>query len=325
MEYSKIIKEVGRGKNHARDIDIETARALYRRMLAGDVPELELGGLLIALRIKGEGEEEMLGFYQAMQEQVMQLTPPAGKPLPVVIPSYNGARKQANLTPLLALLLSKLGFPVVVHAVSDDPTRVTSEAIFSALGIAPVTDALAAQQQLNAGELVFMSVATLCPPLATQLSLRWRMGVRNSAHTLAKLATPFAEAAALRLSSVSHPEYIARVAKFFTAIGGTGLLMNGTEGEVYASLQRCPAITLIGGQQAEPQLLLARQEEVTIAREALPLSKEAAETAGWIQRVVNKDLPVPHSLRLQLACCFVASGQAVDIASGLAELDAAGY
>ena len=38
MEYSKIVKEVGRGKNHARDLDVETARALYSRMLNGEVP-----------------------------------------------------------------------------------------------------------------------------------------------------------------------------------------------------------------------------------------------------------------------------------------------
>ena len=105
MEYSKIIKEVGRGKNHARDLDEETARALYARMLNGEVPELELGGILIALRIKGEGEAEMKGFYAAMQQHTLRLTPPAGKPMPIVIPSYNGARKQANLTPLLAMLL----------------------------------------------------------------------------------------------------------------------------------------------------------------------------------------------------------------------------
>lgn len=127
MEYSKIIKEVGRGKNHARDLDEETARALYARMLNGEVPELELGGILIALRIKGEGEAEMKGFYAAMQQHTLRLTPPAGKPMPIVIPSYNGARKQANLTPLLAMLLHKLGFPVVVHGVSHDPTRVLYE------------------------------------------------------------------------------------------------------------------------------------------------------------------------------------------------------
>ena len=56
MDYRKIIKEIGRGKNHARDLDRDTARGLYAHMLNGEVPDLELGGVLIALRIKGEGE-----------------------------------------------------------------------------------------------------------------------------------------------------------------------------------------------------------------------------------------------------------------------------
>ncbi|CAK8736632.1 Anthranilate phosphoribosyltransferase [Sodalis praecaptivus] len=76
MDYNKIIKEIGRGKHHARDLDRETAYTLYRAMLADDVPELELGALLIAMRIKAEAPEELLGFYQAMQEQVMALQTP---------------------------------------------------------------------------------------------------------------------------------------------------------------------------------------------------------------------------------------------------------
>lgn len=214
-------------------------------MLNGEVPDLELGGVLIALRIKGEGEAEMLGFYEAMQNHTIKLTPPAGKPMPIVIPSYNGARKQANLTPLLAILLHKLGFPVVVHGVSEDPTRVLTETIFELMGITPTLHGGQAQAKLDEHQPVFMPVGAFCPPLEKQLAMRWRMGVRNSAHTLAKLATPFAEGEALRLSSVSHPEYIGRVAKFFSDIGGRALLMHGTEGEVYANPQRCPQINLI--------------------------------------------------------------------------------
>ena len=232
MDYRKIIKEIGRGKNHARDLDFDTARGLYARMLDGDVPDLELGGILIALRIKGEGEAEMLGFYEAMQQRTMRLTPPVAKPMPIVIPSYNGARKQANLTPLLAILLHKLGFPVVVHGVSEDPTRVVSETIFTLLGIEATRHAGQAQARLDGHQPVYIPVSALCPPLEKQLALRWIMGVRNSAHTLAKLATPFEKDAALRLSSVSHPEYVTRVGKFFSDIGGRGLLMHGTEGEV---------------------------------------------------------------------------------------------
>lgn len=323
MDYKKIIKEVGRGKNHARDLDFDTAYQLYCALLDGVVPELEMGSILIALRIKGEGEQEMPGFYQAMQERVLKLTPPAGMPMPVVIPSYNGARKQGNLTPLLAMLLCSLGFPVLVHGVSDDPTRVTSEAIFAALGIAPATSVHQAEAGLAHGEPVFMAISSLCPPLERQLALRWRMGVRSSAHTLAKLLTPFAEEAALRLSSVSHPEYVPRVGAFFQAISGRALLLNGTEGEVYASPQRCPAISLIAG--AEPQVLLPRQPECTLPAGGLPEAKDAQSTAAWIARCLRREVPVPQSLRLQVACCCVASGRAENLEAGLAMLEMQGY
>ena len=322
MEYNKIIKEIGRGKNHARDMDQETALALYRAMLDDEVPALELGTILIALRIKGEGEEEMRGFYQAMQERVLRLTPPAGQPMPIVIPSYNGARRQGNLTPLLAMLLSRLGFPVVVHGVSDDITRVTSEAVFAELGVKPVTDATSAQATLDRGELLFMTVETFAPAMAKQLALRWRMGVRNSAHTLAKLATPFDDMAALRIASVSHPEYVPRVAKFFSEIGGLGLLLNGTEGEVYASPLRCPAINLIRGSGAEAEQLITRQAECA---EILPDSKAAAVTAAWIDDVLAQRRPLPQSLRLQIACCYVATGRSNTLDGALEQLTVAGF
>jgi anthranilate phosphoribosyltransferase len=118
----------------------------------------------------------MRGFYEAMQAQTFHLTPPVAKPMPIVIPSYNGARKQANLTPLLAILLHKLGFPVVVHGVSEDPTRVLTETIFEMLGIEPTLHAGQAQAKLDGHQPVYIPVKALCPPLEKQLDMRWRMG-----------------------------------------------------------------------------------------------------------------------------------------------------
>lgn len=313
MDYRKIIKEVGRGKNHARDLDTDTARGLYAQMLNGDVPELELGGILIALRIKGEGEAEMLGFYEAMQQHTIKLTPPVGKPMPIVIPSYNGARKQANLTPLLAMLLHKLGFPVLVHGVSHDPTRVLTETIFTLLGVEPTLHAGQAQAKLDSHQPVYMPVGAFCPPLENQLGMRWRMGVRNSAHTLAKVATPFAEDAALRIASVSHPEYIPRVGKFFADIGGRALLMHGTEGEVYANPQRCPQISLID--KTGTRALVEREDDTREV--ALPESKDPEVTAKWIERCVAGVEPVPESLKIQLACCLLAAGEVSSLDAGL--------
>lgn len=316
MDYTKIIKEIGRGKNHARDLDQETAFQLYQAILAGEVPPLELGGVLIALRIKGEAEAEMLGFYHAMQQQVMQLSLPQGKPMPVVLPSYNGARRQANLTPLLALLLAKVGLPVVVHGVIDDRTRVTSAEVFRALGIPWSEDAAHAQQRLEAGEPVFIPVSALSAPLERQLGLRWRMGVRNSAHTLAKLATPFGAADVLRIASVSHPEYVERVGSFFRQIGGRGLLMHGTEGEAYANPQRCPQIHyIVGGEQ---RVLMERPPQDESAQ--LPAEKDALSTARWTERCLAGDEPIPPAIQRQIACCLVAAGVAATLEDGLARL-----
>ncbi|KAA9000613.1 DNA-binding protein YbiB [Affinibrenneria salicis] len=319
MDYSKIIKEVGRGKNHARDLDQSAACELYRHMLDGKVPELELGGLLLSFRIKGEAEEEMRGFYQAAQERVRPLRLPAGRPAPVVVPTYNGARRQANLTPLLALLLARLGLPVLVHGVEDDPTRVTSAAIFQALGLAPARDIDQAQRRLDAGQAAFIPLSVLCPPLQRQLDLRWRLGVRNSSHTLAKLITPFDGEAALRLASVSHPEYVTRVATFFVQTGGRALLMQGTEGEVYASPQRCPQIHLI--RQQQQQILLERQNMA--GQGELAAAKDVETTARWTERCLAGELPVPQSIRLQLACCLVGAGAATSLEQAQSRLDQA--
>ena len=125
VSFAAYLKEVGRGERGARDLPFDEAKKLFGAMLDGGVPDLELGALLIALRFKTESLTELLGFYTALDERIAQLKAPAaagGIPggarlRPVIIPSYNGARRQANLMPLLVMLLKRLQIPVLVHGV----------------------------------------------------------------------------------------------------------------------------------------------------------------------------------------------------------------
>ena len=105
MNFAHFIRELGRGSEGSRSLSLDEARQLYGAMLDGGVPELELGAISIALRVKGESVEEMVGFLAALNERHYTLQAPQGRLRPIVIPSYNGARKGINLTPLLALLL----------------------------------------------------------------------------------------------------------------------------------------------------------------------------------------------------------------------------
>ncbi|HRP96933.1 MAG TPA: DNA-binding protein YbiB, partial [Rhodocyclaceae bacterium] len=147
MDYASIIKEIGRGAKGSKSIDAARAEALFGDMLDGKVPELELGAIVIALRIKSESLDELLGFKRAMDARCRQVTVPPG-PRCVVLPTYNGARRQANLMPLVALLLAREGVPVLIQGRHDFDTRVSPFALLEALDIHAASDRDAATREL---------------------------------------------------------------------------------------------------------------------------------------------------------------------------------
>jgi len=304
---ARFIKEIGRGKNGARSMTRDDARALYGAMLAGRVSELELGGILLSMRIKGESVDEIAGFLEAAEASFAPLHAPAGQYAPIVIPSYNGARKMANLTALLALLLARAGAPVLVHGVTSDPGRVTTAEVLAALGLSPAASLAEAQAAMARGEVAFMAIETLAPAMAHQLSLRRILGVRNSAHTLVKIMQPFA-GPALRLVSYTHPEYLEMLGAYFTTAApagrGDAFLMRGTEGETVANANKAQQIDWF---HAHQRTVLVEKQTLVGQLPDLPAERDAAATAAWIQAVLRGEVPVPPSIAEQVEQCLAAS------------------
>lgn len=96
--WGTLIKEIGRGAHGARDLSEEDAYRMFAAMLDGCVPELELDGIMIALRIKGESAAELRGFQRAAGERMRHLAAPAGAPRPVVLPTAIDAKSTAEWT-----------------------------------------------------------------------------------------------------------------------------------------------------------------------------------------------------------------------------------
>jgi len=310
VSYGHYIKEIGRGAQGARDLTQEDARQLYAAMLDGGVPDLELGAIIVALRVKGESLDEMLGFLAATDERTHHFEMPHGRGRPVILPTYNGARKEANLTPLLALLLQRFGIPVLVHGLLEGYGRVTSGQIFRELGIMPAMTLAEVQQALDRQQLAFAPLSLLHPGLHHLLSLRSRMGIRNSAHSLVKLLNPFS-GEALRVAPATHPDFIDLMRQLLIEREAAGLLLRGTEGEAYANPKRRPRLEmLLSGQST---VLFEAEHESLRALPHLPESADAARTADWIRRVLERQIPLPQPIANQLAACLHACGYASDL------------
>ncbi|MES2832642.1 MAG: DNA-binding protein YbiB [Pseudomonadota bacterium] len=322
---ARFIKEIGRGKNGARSLSRDDARLLYAAMLARQISDLELGAVLLAMRIKGETVDEIAGFLDAAHASFDLLDVPplglpdehSGTPMPIVIPSYNGARKIPNLTPLLAMLLARENIPVLVHGVLHDAGRVTTAEIFTALGWPLATSIGDAEKTLATGQPAFMPIAILAPQIAALLALRQVLGVRSSTHTLVKILQPFRRPALL-LSSYTHPEYLLMLSDYFTkatpAERGDALLMRGTEGETVANTKRAQQIDWF--HEGIRRTLEEKQGAFDLLPDLppeLPPDRDALTTARWIMQVLDGSLPVPQAIATQVTrCAAIAKGQTID-------------
>ena len=301
---ARFIKEIGRGKKGARSLSRDDARDLYAAMLAGRVSDLELGGLMLAMRIKGESVDEIAGFLDAGEASFEPLAVPTAAFAPIVIPSYNGSRQMPNLTPLLALLLARAGAPVLIHGVVNDPGRVTTAEILHELQVAPAGSSSEAAARFAQGLPAFMPIDALAPRMAHLLSLRRVLGVRNSTHTLVKIMQPFA-GAALRLVSYTHPEYLTMLSEYFGRAApvekGDAFLMRGTEGETVANAKRAQQIEWFHDHQCTT---LVQKQAPVDELPPLPAQSDAATTAAWIRSALEGREPVPAPIAEQVEHCL---------------------
>ncbi len=294
------IKTIGRGARGARGLDSDAAQTLYAAILADRVSDLELGAVLLAYRIKSETAEEIAGMLRAAQDHVQSLKAPAGQTA-VTLASYNGARKVPNLLPLLATGLARAGVPVLVHGVRTAPGRVSSAEIFHQLDVPACTSVAQAQARLDSGSVAFLPIDVLSPALARQIALMGPLGVRNSAHTIAKLIDPFTTPS-LRLVNYTHQAYFDVLAEYFSDPGHArhpGVLMGrGTEGEAVADTSLARGATWFHDGMRED--VLVREEG---SRVASPAGDDigALATADYIRAVLAGRKPMPDAIDAQIS------------------------
>ena len=297
MGIAHYIKDIGRGKEGARSLNAAQAEDLLSQVLDRQVGELEIGAFCVAMRIKGETTEELAGFLKATLARCLVLQPPSPA---VILPSYNGARKLPNFTPLLAQLLARQGLPVLVHGPRRDPTRVNSAEIFEALGWEVADSADAVHAAWAQGHPAYVPTEVLCPPLAGLLAVRQTIGLRNPGHTVAKLLDPTPGQAGLRVVNYTHPEYGGAHAAFLVHTEANALLMRGTEGEPAADPRRHPRFEVYLHGQHRPDLSQAAQEGPLTQLPDLPRAFDAVSTAHAIRSCLAGQAPIPEPLAQQV-------------------------
>jgi anthranilate phosphoribosyltransferase len=240
MSIKAYLKQIGRGSKGASDLSRAEAKDLFTLILSSATCPLELGAFCMAMRIKGETSEELSGFYDALRPFLPNLT--LSKPI-WLLPSYNGARKTALLTPLLAKLLVAKGYFVLVHGAHEELQRTSSEQLFVEMGWPIAKTLTELPLLLEQQSFAYCPLSVLCPALHRLLNVRQVIGVRNTGHVLAKVLNPI-QSQSFQLNNYTHPAYPAVLEGFYKNFSENVATMRGHEGEPVASPRRLPELHL---------------------------------------------------------------------------------
>ena len=149
MSIARFIKHLVNDADAPRDLSESDAHDLFAAMLDGGVSDLELGACLCALKMKAASTVELLGFYRAASERLHRLKALPTALRPLIFAIYGRARHEANLLPLLVLLLKRMRVPVLLHGTLEGGGRVASAYILRELGLLPDASLAQAQKSMD--------------------------------------------------------------------------------------------------------------------------------------------------------------------------------
>lgn len=166
------------------------ASALMHAMAADEVPHALAGGLLAALRAKGESAEEVRGFASAMRELATRPDIDADLPAVDVVGTGGDGSGSYNLSTGTALLAAAAGASVVKHGNRSVSSKSGSADVLEALGLSLPLDAKAAGECLAASGFTFLFAPAYHPAMKAIMPVRQAMGVRTVFNVLGPLTNP---------------------------------------------------------------------------------------------------------------------------------------
>src|SRR5579862_1602289 len=128
-DLKSIIAKVATGATLSRD----EAASAFDRMMSGEATPSQLGGLLMALRVRGETIEEITGAVSAMRAKMLRVDAPA-EAIDVVGTGGDGSGS-VNVSTCAAFIVAGCGVPVAKHGNRALSSRSGAADVLASLGV----------------------------------------------------------------------------------------------------------------------------------------------------------------------------------------------
>jgi anthranilate phosphoribosyltransferase len=236
--FRKFVQIIGSGPHTGKSLTREEAAEAMKLMLVQSATPAQIGAFLIAHRIKRPTGAELAGMLDTYAQLGPQLQPVASHTRSPVIfgVAYDGRSRTAPISPIVALIMTAAGIPVILHGAERMPTKygIPLIDIWQAWGVDWSKLELDRVQSIFANTgLGFIYTPTLFPLAAGLTPYRDQIGKRPPLATLELMWCPYAGDAHLIFGYVHPPtEQMALVAATLRDTPHKITTVKGLEGSV---------------------------------------------------------------------------------------------
>jgi anthranilate phosphoribosyltransferase len=311
-DLKSIIAKVATGATLSRE---ESASA-FDRMMSGEATPSQLGGLLMALRVRGETIDEITGAVSAMRAKMLKVTAPPDA-VDVVGTGGDGSGS-VNVSTCAAFIVAGAGVPVAKHGNRALSSRSGAADVLSALGVKIDVSPQQVSRCVTEAGIGFMFAPAHHPAMKNVNPTRVELATRTIFNLLGPLSNP--AGVTRQMVGVFSRQWVQPLAQVLKNLGSESVwVVHGSDG--------LDEITLTG-----PTFVAALEKGVIRSFEVSPEDVGLKRVAGealkggdaaanaFALRNVLSGLPSPYRdvALLNAAAALVVAGRAKDLNEGLA-------
>src|SRR4051812_3974910 len=334
-----ILDALHRLANHSESLPRDQARDVMAEVLTGQCTDAQIAALLIALRMKGETVEEIVGFAEAIRAAAAPL-PIDRAPGDAIAVSGTGrdalldepidesslidtsgtggdASGTFNISTATALVTAGAGVRVAKHGNRSISSKCGSADVVEALGVNIQLSPERAAQCLREVGICFLYAPNLHPAMKQVQGIRRELRMRTMFNLLGPLTNP--AKASGQVVGVYSLDLVEKLAEALSMLGlRRALVVHGLDGLDEITITGVTRIAeardgSVRSYEIEP-------EEFGFQRAALQdlSGGDALENAGIIRAVLRGDKsPRRDVVLLNAAAALVAAGRAEHIAQAI--------
>jgi anthranilate phosphoribosyltransferase len=311
-EIRSLIAKVATGAALSRD---EAANA-FEQMMSGEVTPSQMGGLLMALRVRGETVDEITGAVSVMRAKMLPVHAP---PDAIDVVGTGGdALGSFNISTCAALIVAGAGVPVAKHGNRALSSRSGAADVLSALGVN--IDLTPEQIGLCIREagIGFMFAPAHHPAMKNVGATRAELGTRTIFNLLGPLSNP--AGVRRQMIGVFSKQWTEPLAHVLKNLGAESVwVVHGSDGLDEITTSGPTSVTAL--QSGVIRSFEISPEDIGLAKvkpEALR-GGDAQSNAKAVEDVLEgKKTPFRDVALLNAAAALVVAGKAKDLKAGLA-------